>query len=279
MVSYDRSTDGSGALRVRPTALLLTLLAAACLAAPAQAAFHLMVIQEIFVGPPSDGILRPTPLTPNQRAQYVMLRMTSGGQNFVSGSSIRVEDANGVILGTFGSFPANVAQGGGICSYPNCPAIIIGTTAARNLFTFNFDQIVDAQAGRVALPQSGGRVCFVLGTQVVDCVAYGNFNCTVSGTCAGPNTLRAGEFNANGCDTNWGTNTPPLQYGKVLEHGAAFNCAAKNNATDFTSLFPKPVNNAGTNNNTDTDNDGLINQLDCNDASNTLMWPVTEVQN
>jgi hypothetical protein len=278
MVPMDRSSV-RGQKGLRFGGLVLSALAAALVAAPpAQAAFHFMVIQEVFVGPPSDGILRPVPLTADQKAQYVMLRMTSNGQNFVNGTSIRVEDANGNILGTFGTFTANPANGGGACAYPSCPAVIIGTQAAKNLFTFAFDKIVDGQAGRVALPPSGGRVCFVSGTSVVDCVAWGNFNCTVSGACATANGLRTGEFSANGCDTNWGTNAPALVYGKVLEHGAAFNCAAKANSTDYSSLFPKPVNNAGNNNNVDGDNDGLIDQLDCNDAATSLLWPVTEVQ-
>ena len=247
--------------------------------APAQATLHFMVIQEVFVGPPSDGIARPVPLTPDQRAQYVMLRMTSSGNQFVDNSFIRVENANGVVLGNFGEFTANSANGGGACSYPNCPAIIMGTQAADNLFTFNFDQIVEGQAARVALPQSGGRVCFMSSGQVYDCVAWGNFNCQVSGTCNGPNTLQAGEFSGNGCDTNFGTNAPALVYGRALAHGAAFNSAAKASATDYSNLFPRHVNNAGANNNIDSDNDGLINQLDCNDASTALLWDVTEVQN
>lgn len=280
MATTDRSKVVLRHTRAFRGALLsLGTLVGALLTAPAQAAFHFMVVQEVFVGPPGDGIARTTPLTPDQRAQYVMLRMTSSGQNFVNGTSLRVEDANGVILGNFGTFTANPANGGAACSYPACPAVIIGTQAAKNLFTFTFDKIVDGQAGRVALPPAGGRVCFVSGASVVDCVAWGNFNCTISGTCAGANGLRAGESSPNACDTNWGTPAAALQYGKVLEHGATFNCAAKANSTDYSNLFPKPVNNAGANNNTDTDTDGLIDQLDCADVSSTLLWPVTEVQN
>jgi hypothetical protein len=260
--------------------MVLAVLATALLgAAPAQAAFHFMVIQEVFVGPPSDGIARTVPLTADQKAQYVMLRMTSNGQNFLSGTTIRVEDANGLILGNFGAFTATAPNGGGVCSYPACPAVIIGTQAAKNLFTFNFDKIVDGQPGRVALPPAGGRVCFMSGATIIDCVAWGTFNCTVSGTCASANGPRAGEVSANGCDLTFGTNASALQYGRVLAHGATFNCATKGNSVDYASAFPKPVNNAGTNNNTETDADGLIDQLDCNDASTSLLWAVTEVQN
>lgn len=248
-------------------------------ATPAQAALHLMVIQEVFVGPPSDGNAREVPLTPDQRAQYVMLRMTSSGQTFVSGSSIRVEDVNGVVLGNFGSFTANVANGGAACAYPTCPAIVIGTTAAKNLFPFTFDKIVDGQAGRVALPTAGGRACFVSGSTVYDCVAWGPFNCLNSGGCTGFNTRRIGDVDGNGCDGNYGAAAPALTYGFSLAHNAAFNCTAKGNATDYALAFPKPVNNAGSNANADADADGLIDVLDCNDTTGTIRWPGTEVQN
>src|SRR5204863_7815745 len=115
----------------------------------------------------------------------------------------RVEDAGGNVLGTFGSFTANISNGGAACSYPTCPPFIIGTQAAKNLFTFTFDKIVDGQVGRVALPIAGGRVCFVSGSSVVDCVAWGTYNCTAPG-CLGANQLRTGDGSANGCDTNWG---------------------------------------------------------------------------
>ena len=249
------------------------------LAQPALAAFHLMVIQEVFLGTPSDGILHQPPLTPDQRAQYVMLRMTSGGQTFVAGASLRVEDKDGNLLGTFGTFSANVANGGGACSYPACPAVIIGTQAAKNLFSFTFDKIVDGQAGRVALPRDGGRVCFVSGSSLVDCVAWGTFNCRNSGNCSDSNTERTGDFSANACDTDFGTPAPAPHSGQTVGHTGGFDCLNKDNATNYALSFPHPVNNAGANNNADADADGLIDALDCNDASGTILWPATEVQN
>ena len=277
------SNDSRKALRtirgrfIGATAVVVCL--ASFLTAPAQAAFHLMTIQEVFVGPPGDGVARPVPLTPDQRAQYVMLRMTSGGQTLVLGASIRVEDANGNVLGTFGTFTANVANAGGICSYPGCPAIVIGTQAAANLFSFPFDKIVDGQAGRVALPSSGGRACFVSGASAVDCVAWGNFNCNNSGNCLGANTLRSSDSNANLCDNNFDAPAPAPPFGFVLGHGATWNCAVRNNAADFTLKFPHPANNAGANSNSDADGDGLVDRLDCNDASVSFLWPAVEVQN
>lgn len=258
-----------------------------CLVLGASSAFaakHLMVIQEVFVGPPADG-LNPN-LTPDQRAQYVMLRMTSSGQTVVTGTVIRVEDRNGAILGNFGQFTASVTTGGGVgCAYPACPAIVMGTQAAKNLFSFAFDKIVDGQVGRVALPAEGGRACFMdaTGGQLYDCVAWGNFSCTAANCPAGPNTFHTGDNNAppigNGCDSNFGTPTAAatgMKFGKTVTR-SAFNCVAKENSTNFALAFPKPVNNAGTNDNTDSDADGLINRLDCNTASAALLWKPVEV--
>lgn len=267
--------------------LLAALVIAGAFVSPAVAGFHLMLIQEVFVGTPEDGT-NPN-LTPDQRAQYIVLRMTSGGQTFVSGARIRVEDASGNVLGNFGTFTANVAQGGGVCSYPSCPAIILGTQAAKNLFTFTFDKIVNGQTARKALPARGGRACMVSGTSVVDCVAWGNFSCTAANCPGGPNALHTGDTNPNACDQNYGTPAAPgtgILFGHVLAHKNTFTCAVKDSANDYTTSpqqnFPRPVNNAGANNNTDTDGDGLIDQLDCCPSGagcDTILWKAIEVQN
>lgn len=273
--------ERSGLPRI-PRSGLLSLMVVAALglaAPPAFGAFHLMTIQEVFLGPPGDGVARLVPLTEDQRAQYVMLRMTSGGQTFVGGASIRVEDADGNILGTFGTFGGNVANGGGACSFPSCPAIVIGTQAAKNLFTFAFNQIVDGEHSRVALPASGGRACFVAGSSVMDCVAWGSFNCRNSGNCLDANTIRNDDFSANSCDTDFGAPASALEFGRVLAHTGSFDCLDKDNGTNYTLQFPHPANNAGANNNTDSDGDGLVDQLDCNDGAPSILWPAVEVQN
>ena len=265
---------------LRRFTLVRSVLALAALTVPAAslAAQHLMAIQEVFVGTPSER--DNASLTPNQRAQYVMLRMTSSAQTLTLNTALRVEDAAGNILGNFGVMSGNVTQGGSLgCAYPNCPAIVIGTQAAKNLFTFAFDQIVDAQAGRVALPAGGGRVCFTNGTtSVFDCVAWGNFSCTAANCPGGANAYHAGDLNGNLCATSFGTPIAPagLEFGKSAAR-KTFNCATKANATDFALAFPKPVNNAGANNNTDTDADGLIDQLDCKRNLNTILWKPIEV--
>ena len=271
----------------RVSAAILLLLPLAI--SPTYALQDLMVIQEIFVGPPGEA--GDPSLAPDARAQYVMLRMTSSFQSFVDGTFIRVEDADGNLLGRFGTMVGIVGNDGiGCPGYPGCPAIILGTQAAKDMFTFPFDQIVDNEAGRVALPAQGGRARFmgIDGAAVFDCVAWGNFDCTISGNCAGPNTIRNGDFNGNGCDTDFG---PPaalngLDFGFSLTR-SAYNCGGfceipgdcKDNSADLALRFPRPVNNAGTNNNLDLDNDGLIGQLDCNGLNNTVLWPPSEVLN
>jgi hypothetical protein len=263
--------------RLRHAAAGLLILLAAM--TPALAAFHLNAIQEVFVGPPSD-MVRPS-LTPDQRAQYVMIRMTSSGQTLLTNTSIRVEDAAGYILGRFGTFTAGVANGGSVgCAYPNCPAVVIGTTAARNLVNIAFDQIVDGQAGRVALPVAGGRACFTSGTSVLDCVAWGTFSCTAANCPGGTNALHAGDLSGNVCASSFGTPAASggLQYGKGLSR-TAFSCPTKSNSTQFALQFPKPVDNAGVNINTDTDGDGLVDALDCAKTDAATQWAPVEVQN
>ena len=219
---------------------------------------HLMVIQEVFPGTPAD----PT-------AQFVMLRMTASGQTQVNLDFVEVQDAAGNVLGRFGAFTANVAAGGTAgCAYPNCPAILMGTMAAQTLLGFTFDVVVDAQAGRVALPLAGGRVCFRNGTtatSIPDCVAYGNFT--------GLNTIATPT--ANLCDANFGTPAAALALGFSLTRKLfTIPCTTtKENSTDFENRFPHPVANNNGNANTDTDADGLINVLDCDDASGTGLYP------
>lgn len=282
--------------RLAVAAMLIQL--AAC---PAFATFHLMAIQEVLLGDPPDG--SGVSLQPNQRAQYVMLRMTNGGQNVTNGTSLRVEDADGNLLGTFGTL-GNVSNGGGVCSYPACPAIMVGTLRADNLFTFSFNRVVNGLAGRVALPIGGGRVCYVSGSSVLDCVAWGNFDCTRSGNCkvcsndatvscsvdadcgvgntcnGGANVLRIGDANGNTCDRNYGAPAAPggVPFGHTLTR-TTFDCVSKENATQFTISYPHPVNNAGQNNNADADGDGLVDVLDCDDANAAFLWPLANLQN
>jgi hypothetical protein len=224
--------------------------------APAFCNEHLMVVQEVFPGTPAD---------PN--AQYVMLRMTSSTQNFVNTSFIEVQGPTGTILGRFGTFTHDMAAGGTAgCVWPNCPAILIGTGRAQMLLGLTLDQVVDAEAGRVALPLAGGRVCFRINIGYTDCVAYGNYT--------GPSTATPG---ANICDDDYGAPAPALLLGWALQRKTFF-CSDKVSSTDFANRFPRPVTNSGANFNTDTDGDGLIDILDCADAGGTSLYFPIETQ-
>src|SRR5438445_889719 len=245
---------------VMPRVLMRYTVVAALVAgaslSPALATFHLMAIQEVFPGTRA-----------NPQAQFVMLRMTGSGQNFLGTNStfLEVQDASGAPLGRFGSFDHNLSNGGTIgCSYPSCPAVIIGTSAAQTLFGFSFDQIVDAQAGHVALPLAGGRLCYGYALGIVDCVAWGQFT--------GSNITST----INGCDGNFGSPAAALALDFALTRGT-FNCLAAENSTDFSNGFPRPVADSGANSNVDGDGDGLIAVLDCSDSDATSLYFPVEV--
>jgi len=240
-------------LRRLPSLLAVATIVWAAGHAPAFCNEHLMAVNEIFPGTPAD---------PN--AQYVMLRMTAFNQGFVNGSFIEVQGPTGAILGRFGTFTHNMAVAGTAgCVYPACPAILIGTARAQTLFGLTLDQVVDGEAGRVALPLAGGRVCFRIATGYTDCVSYGAYT--------GPSTITPG---ANTCDTDFGTPAGALSLGFALARRQFF-CPGKDSSVDFRIQFPRPVTNAGTNANVDSDNDTLIDVLDCADADpGTQYFPI-----
>ncbi len=259
---------------MRPLILPFTCLVLIVLAAtvPAHASVHFMVIDEIYPGHPGAS-----------DAQYVMLRMTGSGQRFTSSTYIRLEDADGNLLGRFGTIKASMSDGGSLgCAYPACPVVLIGTKAAEDLFfstiVGTFDQLVDGQtdggAPPVPLPRQGGRACFVnsIGTTVYDCVAWGTFDCTRSGNCAGQNTARVGDFSGNAGDLNFDTPAQALQTGFALSRTQFLGHGIKNNSLDFELAFPHPVANSGANANIDGDGDGLINILDCDDQDETSLY-------
>ena len=224
---------------------------------PALALEHLMAVQEVFPGTPA----QPT-------AQYVMLEMTSAGQTLLNGTFIEVQDGSGAVLGRFGTFDHTMANGGAGCSYPNCPSIVIGTSAAATLLGFSFDQLIDAQAGRVPLSPAGGRVCFKdSANRAIDCMAWGAFT--------GANTIPTPTV--NGCDADFGAPAVVLSPGFAMTR-KLFNCVSKTNSTDFENRFPHPIANNGANSNTDSDNDTLINILDCADADSSALYSPFETR-
>lgn len=115
---------------------------------PAQAAFHLMKVVEVFPG---------TAAAPG--AQYVVLQMYAVGQTVVSGHSIIISDASGTPVVNF-PFTGNVANGA------NQAKILIATTEAATFFGVSANLTMTA-----SLPLAGGKVCF----DAIDCVAWGNY--------------------------------------------------------------------------------------------------------
>lgn len=136
--------------------LSLTLLVAAGLPAPAaEAAFHLMVIQEVFPG-----------TSAHPGAQFVELRMTAGGQNLVSGKKIRTFAADGTRGPDFATFASNVPSGAANGRILAC------TAEAQSLFAIACDAVATG-----SLPAGSGRVDFASadGSAVPDAMAYGAY--------------------------------------------------------------------------------------------------------
>jgi len=210
----------------------------ACLAAvqPAPAAFHLMKVVEVFPG---------TPASP--AAQYVVLQMYSGGQNFVGGHSIRVFDAANTQIAAF-TFPSSVPVG------TNQTKILVGTSAAAAFFGIPVDLTMTA-----SLPLAGGKVCF----DAIDCVAWGGY----SGSSTGVGT----PFNATGGG---------LRSGQAIQRrldiaGSATTLDStddtNNSANDFVFAAPAPRNNAGTSGSIPSAvcGDGVVGGLEICDDGNT----------
>lgn len=195
----------------RSTSCAASLALAVSAVAPAQAAFHLMKVVEVFPG---------SVAAPN--AQYVVLQMHAAGQNLVQGHFIRVYDATGAPIGTF-TFNAAVPVG------TNQSKILIATTEAATFFAVGANL-----AMQPILPAAGGKVCFDAVPE--DCVAWGNY----SGSAVGVGT----PFNAAGGLVSGSAAIRRLNgFGSptVLEAGDdTDNCA-----NDFVLGMPAPRNNAG----------------------------------
>jgi hypothetical protein len=222
----------------------------------AGASHHHMAIQEVFPGTPADP-----------EAQYVMLRVTRPRQDDVYGLYVRVEDAGGRPLGAFGAFYQGRRNGGsGNCAYPECPALLIGTDEAEALLGISFDQLADDVPGYVHFPLGGGRICVTLYDDVFDCVAYGDYR----------GADRIAEPTPNGWDGDLGAPAPALVPGYSLTR-TRFDCAGRDNASDFALLFPRPENNRGDVASGDEDGDSLLDALDCDDADPALWYPPAEI--
>lgn len=120
---------------------------------PAWAAFHLVMIDQVFFG---------TADCPN--AQYVMMRTQAPGQVILGGRSIVTDNADGSDAGVFGTFTETLSNGdAGV-------AILMGTPEAEDLFGIPMDELA---SGHLIFPD--GRVCWAELDPPFDCVAYGAF--------------------------------------------------------------------------------------------------------
>ncbi len=218
-------------MRVSRGCALLIGLVIALASAPVSAAFHLMKVVEVFGG---------TPAAP--QAQYVVIQMYAGGQNFVSGHAIIIYDAAGTEITRF-TFTASVPSG------VNQDKILIATPQAEALFGVTADLAMTA-----SIPAAGGKVCF----DAIDCVAWGAFtgnmgvgtpfNSAAAPVAAQPNRgLVAAKAIKRRLDIAGGATT--------LDAADDTN----NSATDFAFGLPAPRNNAG--------QDGTIPSSTCGDSS------------
>ncbi len=162
------------------TAVVALTIGALLATSPANATFHIMVIDQVFFGFPGA-----------EAAQYVMLRPEAGLQVFVHDQVINTFDASGAALTPFGTFchTCNLPNGSPACADHGCPPIdksndtriLVATAWARDLFCVTPDLLATG-----SLPFPDGRVCFgdvgrefgpscLAMTGPVDCVAYGSF--------------------------------------------------------------------------------------------------------
>ncbi|MGH2739778.1 MAG: hypothetical protein ACRDH6_04745, partial [Actinomycetota bacterium] len=115
------------------------------LSTPARAAFHMMLITEVFPG----GEDAP-------KAQYVELQMYFPFQN-VADHQVLVFNAKGKRVGKF-VFP------GAVANFLYSDHVLIATSEAEELFGIDADLVM-----KPALIARGGKVCW----ENVDCVSWG----------------------------------------------------------------------------------------------------------
>ncbi len=176
---------------------------------PVRAAFHIMMVVEVFPGTAS-----------NPGAQYVELQMFAPGQNLVSGHSVQIFDAAGTPVGTF-TFPADLPNGA------NQASILIATAEAQSIFNATADLIMTP-----LISASGGKACFD-GPTPPDCVAWGNYSGSPAGVGSpfSPGGLPLGQAAHRRLDRGTAGVLDPLD-------------DTDDSAGDFVSGSPTPRNNA-----------------------------------
>ena len=185
----------------------------------ARASFHLMQVVEVYPGSPAAPA-----------AQYVVIQMYFGSQNFVGSTSIAVYNSANAELGRF-TFPGSVAGNA------TQSKILIATSQAQTFFNVTPDLSMTG-----IIPVAGGKVCFEAGVgSFIDCVAWGNHpgsaaaggSGNVGPTFSPVLGLRPGRAMVRRLDT--------AGSGTQLDGGDDTN----NSAANFRLALPAPRNNAG----------------------------------
>jgi len=198
--------------------LCLPLLAISLLlliAAPAQATFHLIKVREVYPGSNDDS--------------YVELQMFAGGQNFLSGHSMKLYNAAGALIhtSTFSSTVPNSA---------NQQTVLVGDTKVQQTFGVAPDLLDEG----LAVPAAGGAACWNAGGIPADCVAWGNFN--------GAGALQA----ATGTSAGAPASPSGISVGKAIRRTIEPGCPtlleesddSDVSATDFAEVNPAPRNDS-----------------------------------
>lgn len=148
----------------------VTVLGALTLApATAQAAFHEILIREVYAGGAAND-------------SYVVLQAYSSGQNALSSHSVTAYDASGNQVGGF-------TFGGSVDSGQNQMTVLVADTAYTT--TFQGGPPPDGSSATLNLNPTGGAACWT----GLDCVAWGSFDGDVSpspGPAASPGGIPAG---------------------------------------------------------------------------------------
>ncbi|MGZ8666389.1 MAG: hypothetical protein ACXWZM_04690 [Solirubrobacterales bacterium] len=193
-------------------------MSAAILVPPASASFHLMKIREVYPGssaaPGSD---------------FVVLQMTSSGQNFVNGHEI-------TLYGAAGSLSATVPMNKMVDKGANQSTILLAGSGYAAAFPSGPG--ADFTNADLSLSPAGGAVCFPDGIPA-DCVSWGSFTPPVAGlpSPSAPNASPAG-----------------ISDGKALERSISAGCATllepgddtDSSAADFSEVSALPRSNSTT---------------------------------
>ena len=148
--------------RLAPLLVTAALLSLATFPSPARATFHLIEINKIM-----------TSYNGNAAIQAVELRMISGGQNNLTGTTIRSYDAAGVLLATHGTFPGSTPAAGAVADRK----LLCATSGFASTFGITPDLIISA-----GLPLSTGQIAFENVGCLINAVAYGDVTAPKNGT-------------------------------------------------------------------------------------------------